>query len=166
MFTACLILGGLAAALGFWAISGLVQPLPSAIAMVLLALFAFIAILRDFDLISLKLPENRRLIPESLFREHPYRSASQFGFELGTGMRTYVSSTSPYLIAAAVLLLQPGFIEAVLVGVGFGVGRSLMILGRYMSTDRIRWDAALAERVGLLRRTAVTVCAAAVLMLA
>ncbi|MFD0428413.1 hypothetical protein ACFQ60_11025 [Streptomyces zhihengii] len=39
-----------------------------------------------------------------MLRRHLARGAMQFGFELGTGVRTYVSASAPYAIAVAVLL--------------------------------------------------------------
>lgn len=59
----------------------------------------------------------------------------QFGFEMGTGLRTLLPTAAPHLIAAAVLL-TPGMtlLAALATGLGFGFGRTgTMWLGYILS---------------------------------
>src|SRR5215471_18634275 len=89
-------------------------PLPQA-ARCAIAVAALAAmLLQERGLLRLRLPENRRLVPESVFR---------LGRHLGA--RTYLPSALPYAAAAAVLLLAsaPAALGA---GAGFGLGRALM----------------------------------------
>jgi transposase-like protein len=44
--------------------------------------------------------EAGRQVPQDVFARGLYRAALQFGFEMGTGVRTYVPATTPYLLAA------------------------------------------------------------------
>jgi hypothetical protein len=81
------------------------------------------------DALGLPLPQNRRQVPRDIFGKGPLRAGLQFGFEMGTGARTYVTSVAPYAVAAGVLLLAPPFNHALLAGVGFGLGRWAVPIG-------------------------------------
>jgi hypothetical protein len=72
------------------------------------------------------------------------RGALQFGFEMGTGVRTFMTSGLPHLLAVALLLLS-GVPEAVLAGLAFGAGRAWMTLSRLWSGDTDAWDAGLVR---------------------
>ncbi|MGH3832935.1 MAG: hypothetical protein ACRDRS_21265, partial [Pseudonocardiaceae bacterium] len=56
-----------------------------------------------------------------------------------TGVRTHMPSNLPYLPLVAVLLLG-GWAAAVAAGLGFGLGRAAMALGRHHSRDAPWWD--------------------------
>jgi hypothetical protein len=100
-------------------------PLPQA-ARCAIAVAALAAmLLQERGVLRLRLPENRRLVPESVFRLGRHLGPLAFGVEMGTGARTYLPSALPYAAAAAVLLLAsaPAALGA---GAGFGLGRALM----------------------------------------
>ena len=118
------------------------------------AAVALLGVLRDLGLVRLPLPQNARQIPQDVLHRHLLRGSAQFGFELGTGVRTYVSATAPYVLAAAVLLLGQDLAVAVAAGLGFGAGRAATPLLRRLSGDPGRWDADLAGRLPAVRLVA------------
>ncbi|WP_285790883.1 hypothetical protein [Micromonospora sp. NBRC 101691] len=122
---------------------------------------AALGLLRELGLVSLRLPQNARQVPQDVLQRNPRRGALQFGFEMGTGVRTYVSSSAPYVLAAALLLVGQRLDVVVLAGVGFGVGRALTPLTRRAAGSGDRWDAELRVRL----RT-ITVGGCAVLVVA
>lgn len=147
--TAGTIGGGLLSSAILAAVGGLVAPIPTEPRAAALACVALIAGLRDLGLCTVALPENRRIIPHDLFRGHPWRAAAQFGFELGTGLRTYVSSSAPYVLAAALLLLAPSVQTAAVAGAAFGLGRAAMVWMRFAAPDAPRWDDRLTRACAL-----------------
>lgn len=145
-FTLALMLGGLATAVALLIVSGLLSPLDERLRISVLGVVAIVAVLRDFGITTIRLPENRRLIPESVFRRHPLSAAAQFGFELGSGLRTYVPASSAHLVGAALMLLAPTAWQAAAAGLSFGLGRAIMPWSRYVSASPREWDSQL--RVG------------------
>lgn len=145
-----LLAGGLLSGLVLWVASGLAAPLPMGWRYLVILLVGVIAVLRDLGVVRLRLPQNARQIPQDVLRAGPIRGAVQFGMELGTGMRTYVSASTPYLLALAVLLAGQRWQAAVLAGLGFGVGRAASPLIRYLSGEGDGWDARLGVRLRLI----------------
>lgn len=150
VFAIGLVLGGLASSVTLWLLSQLLSGIPldwrvGAVVSVVLG-----AVARDLGLISLRLPEHRRQIPEAVFDRGILTASLQFGFELGTGVRTYLSASAPYVLAAAVFLISDSFVTAVAVGIGFGLGRALMPVLRALSEEGDSWDGLLARRLPIL----------------
>lgn len=81
---------------------------------------------REAGLWHFRVPENRRLVPERVQHLREW-GALQFGFEMGTGMRTYSPSALPHLCVAAVVLVLP-FPGAFVLAAGFAAGRLAMPL--------------------------------------
>ncbi len=154
VFVVALLAGALTTAILLGIGSLVLSPVPDALAVCAVAAAVAVAVLRDIGVLRLDLPENRRLIPQDVFRNHPYASAGQFAFELGTGVRTYVPATAPYVAAIALLVLEPG-LGVLAAGFGFGVGRSYTLLGRWRARDRMRWDESL-DRLAPAYQTAST----------
>jgi hypothetical protein len=120
-------------------VAGAVGALPQALlpAPVRYALFALVAapvLLREVGLVRFGVPQNARLVPEDV--QHLRRwGALQFGFEMGTGMRTYSPSALPHLVLAAVLLVVP-LPAAFALAAGFALGRLAMpVLSNAWSDD-------------------------------
>ncbi|MBG0831092.1 hypothetical protein HS041_25355 [Planomonospora sp. ID67723] len=112
---------GVAAILG-----GLVQPiLPAPVRLAPLGLLAVVVLLREWGLISVPVPENARLVPEHVLHRGRVAGGIQFGFEMGTGMRTYSPSAQPHIVLAALLLAVPP-LGALAAGLGFAVARWAM----------------------------------------
>lgn len=90
-FSGGLLVGGSTTALvGVTAGSLLLRPfIPSALEIgLVIAIFGLISI-NEFGLVRLPLPQNGRQVPESVRDDGPRYGALQFGFEMGTGLRTY-----------------------------------------------------------------------------
>lgn len=145
-FTAGLLLGGTVAAAALWLLSGLTQPLPQPGRELALLALGALGLLRDANIVAIPLPQNARQIPQSVLQRN-LLGAFQFGFELGTGVRTFVSSTAPYVVAAGLLLAGAGLPAALLAGLGFGAGRALTPLVRYWSGKTATWDQRMASRL-------------------
>ncbi|SCF14796.1 hypothetical protein GA0074696_3001 [Micromonospora purpureochromogenes] len=138
-------------------LSGLSAPLPVSWRYAAVVAVALLGVLRDAKVVSIPLPQNARQVPQDVLRPSPRRGALQFGFELGTGVRTYLSATAPYVLAVAVLLAGQRLQLAALAGVGFGAGRAVTPLIRRASGAVEGWDSDLPAR---LRTITVTGCAA------
>lgn len=83
------------------------------------------------DLLSL--PENRRQIPSTVLSQSVIRGAARFGFEMGTGMRTYVPSMAPYVLLLALLLILPTLGATIFVALGFSLGRTFPLAARLLT---------------------------------
>ena len=102
----------------------------------------------------LSLPQNRRAVPQTVIPESNTSGPLQFGFEMGTGLRTFMPTALPHALLLAVALV--GDIgTAVLAGLGFGLGRALMPLTRARAAAPRDWDVRL---FGSLRSIGI-VCA-------
>jgi hypothetical protein len=95
--------------------------------------------------LHLDLPQNRRQVPIWIVRAGSRSGALQFGYELGTGLRTYVPSSLPHLALVAILL-QAGWAQGLLAGMAFGAGRAAMTLARHYHGDTDEWDKNLVNR--------------------
>jgi hypothetical protein len=165
LFAVGLVAGGLTTATGAWLVSGLSQPLPLTVRCTALLVLTVVAALQDMGWLHLALPQASRQIPQTLFRRGLVRAALQFGFELGTGLRTYLPSALPYLLLSAVVLLgqDPWFAAAA--GAGFGLGRAMMPFVWYASRNAEWWDKQLTLRSRYLALTSAVagiVCMAAI----
>lgn len=159
-----LLLGGLISALGIMLIGSLIRwPLPTQVAVALVIGWTTIIAVRELGLVSFRLPQNARLVPETVFRHGPVLGPMQFGLEMGTGMRTYVTSGLPYaLLLAIALLADPA--QAALAGLGFGGGRALMTMSNLNYGRDAAWDEAWVDHqrwlhLGLLATYAVALAA-------
>ena len=147
-FGAGLLLGAVLVAF----VAGAVGALPQALlpAPARYALFAMVTVpvlLREVGLVRFPAPQNARLVPEEV--QHLRRwGALQFGFEMGTGMRTYSPSALPHVVLAAVLLVVP-LPAAFALAAGFALGRLAMPLLSNGWSDDGSWTQvwSAAERV-------------------
>ncbi|MEU5941865.1 hypothetical protein ABZ807_22375 [Micromonospora sp. NPDC047548] len=139
------------------ALSGLSAPLPASWRYAAIVSVALLGVLREARVVTIPLPQNARQVPQDVLRHSPRRGALRFGFELGTGVRTYLSATAPYVLAVAVFLGGQRLQVAALAGVGFGVGRATTPLIRRASGAVEGWD---ADLLGRLRIITVWGCAA------
>ena len=114
---------------------------------VLVALFVLAGELR---LLRLTLPHRRAQVPSAVIGTGSEAGALQFGFEMGSGVRTHMPSNLPYLPLVATLLVG-SWVAALLAGLGFGLGRAAMALGRQHSRDATWWDQQWQRHGGRLR---------------
>jgi hypothetical protein len=145
-----LVAGGLVSGVVLGLLSGLSEPVPPVWRSGAVVVIAVAALLREVGVLPVPLPQNTRQVPPDVLRRALHRGALQFGFELGTGVRTYVSASAPYVVALAVLLLGQDLRVAMLAGIGFGLGRAATPLSRLASGDVVWWDAMLRRRIRLI----------------
>ena len=64
---------------------------------------------------------------------------------------TYMPSCAPYVLVVSVLFARPLLAVAIVGAIGFGVGRSVNMLGRFFSRDRDGFELTLQRVVEPLR---------------
>jgi hypothetical protein len=135
-----LLLGAWTVALVAAVLGGVVQAVvPAPVRLGLLGLLAGIVLLREFGLISLRVPENARLVPEHVVHKGRVAGGIQFGFEMGTGMRTYSPSAQPHLVLLAMLLALP-WSGALAAATGFALARWTMAAVSIGHSDDGSWS--------------------------
>jgi cytochrome c biogenesis protein CcdA len=152
-FSLGLVLGALATAMGLLVAGSLVRlavPVDAVVAGVVVVLFS----LRELGLLKFWLPQNKRLVPEQVHRHGRFFGPLQFGFEMGTSLRTYTPSALPHA-AAIVLALLASPPAAVVVGVGFGLGRGAMTIGNLNYSRDNSWDLAWLDHERWIRAALV-----------
>ncbi|MBM7784018.1 hypothetical protein [Tenggerimyces flavus] len=157
LFSLGLLLGGVVSALVLFLLSGLGSFVPLTWRHVAVLAIAVVGALRDAGVVRFWLPQNTRQVPQDVLQRHLWRGSLQFGFELGTGVRTYVSATAPYVVALALLLSSPSVWVAVVTGLGFGLGRAVTLVSRYAAADQLRWDGWVSRVLPTLK---IVVCLA------
>ncbi|MFG2073802.1 hypothetical protein [Nonomuraea maritima] len=136
------MIGALLAGLITGTLGGLASIIPEAVR--LWALAPVVAVIMLFELAGrpLSLPQNRRLVPQDVIPRADFSGPLQFGFEMGTGVRTFTPTALPQLLVV-VVVLAGGLGPGLLAGLGFGVGRTLMPLARALSGVPRQWDTRL-----------------------
>lgn len=142
-YSAGLMIGASSTAVAIWVASGLASPIPSGVAVTAIFTCVVAALLRDTGLIRLPLPERKRLVPEHVLRRGWLRASLQFGFEMGTGLRTYIPASSPYVVAIALVVLGPGLVATLATAIGFGIGRATVPWLRLAARNQDRWDTSI-----------------------
>jgi hypothetical protein len=168
VFCAGLVLGALTTAILVWLMSGLSEPVPAAIGTGVLGVLAVVAVMRDTSLLRFRRPECNRQVPrELLTTKGAVAVPLQFGFEMGTGLRTHLTATAPHLLACTILLIRPSLAIAMLAGASFGIGRMLHPLLRLWSrTGGGAWDTSLSVWNDRIVATSTVLCAVAVVAVA
>jgi hypothetical protein len=157
-----LLAGAALSACVLWLAAGLTAPLPGR--RIVLVAVATAGLLRETGLVRLPLPQNSWQVPLDVLQRGLVRGSLRFGVELGTGVRTYISATAPYVLAAGVLLCGQHYPVALLAGAGFGLGRATTTLLR--RADPTGWDARLLARLPAVKVTASVATLLAVTVLA
>jgi hypothetical protein len=139
-FGAGLLLGAWSVAVLAGVAGGLIQALlPAPLRLAPLAAVAVAVLLREAGLVSLPVPENRRLVPEHVLNRGRVAGGIQFGFEMGTGMRTYSPSALPHLVLLALLLAVP-LPGALAAATGFAAARWIMAVASAHHSDDGSWS--------------------------
>jgi hypothetical protein len=145
-FNLGLVVGGAITGSGLAVVAAVVQPpMTPQWNAILIGAVCLILFAQEIGLIGLQLPQRRRLVPITVFRLGPIFGPLEFGIEMGTGFRTYVSSVAPYAVVAAAILTA-GSLDALVAGVGFGLGRAAMTTASVLSRDVTAWDRKWAVR--------------------
>jgi hypothetical protein len=122
------------------ALGSLLRPvMPPTVRAGLIVATALFVLAGECGLHRVTLPHRRAQVPSTVIGTGGRAGALQFGFEMGTGGRTHMPSNLPYLPLVAVLLIG-NWAAALLAGLGFGLGRAAMALGRHHSRDTTWWD--------------------------
>lgn len=120
--------------------------------------------LREWHLVAYPVPSRNAQIPESVAtKPYPF-GPLQFGFEMGTGLRTFLPSASPHLLALSVVLIPAGVLAALAAGVGFGACRAANLWFTTVGVTRDDWLAA-GGREPLLRAVFGTLSLAALALI-
>ncbi|MDN5748328.1 MAG: hypothetical protein L0H64_07455, partial [Pseudonocardia sp.] len=122
---------------------------PASVRWVLFGVAAVAVLLRECGLVRFRVPENARLVPEGVQHLREW-GAGQFGFEMGTGMRTYSPSALPHLVLLAVVLVVP-FPAAFLCAAGFAAGRLAMPLLSNAWSDDGAWTQVWSRSESVVR---------------
>lgn len=145
IFTTGLLAGGATTGLLAVVVGSLLRPLASEGVRALLVVGVSLVILvTELSGRQLALPQNSRQVPIWIVRDGSRSGALQFGYELGTGLRTYVPSSFPHLALVAVLL-QASWAQGLVAGIAFGSGRAAMTLARHYHGDTDEWDSRLVR---------------------
>jgi hypothetical protein len=121
-------------------LGSLVRPvLPPAVRGGLVVAVALFILAGECRLHRVTLPHRRAQVPSTVIAASGDAGALRFGFEMGCGVRTHMPSNLPYLPLMAVLMVG-SWVAAAVAGLGFGLGRAAMALGRYHSRDAPWWD--------------------------
>ncbi|MGH3814977.1 MAG: hypothetical protein ACRDUV_21455 [Pseudonocardiaceae bacterium] len=143
------------------ALGSLLRPaLPPVVRALLVGVVGLFVLAGECGLHRIALPHRRAQVPSAVIGAGGDAGALQFGFEMGCGVRTHMPSNLPYLPLVAVLLVG-SWVAALLAGLGFGLGRAAMALGRHHSRDTAWWDRQW-QRHG--RRLRITLAVAAVVV--
>jgi len=126
--------GAAAGALGtagfLWIVSGFAEPLAPWARGIGIALAATVVLAAKHGPVRFRvaLPENRRQIPAEVFGRSLAGGAFRFGFEMGTGVRTYVPAAAPYVLALGLVAVRPTLAVAGAAALGFAAGRTVPLV--------------------------------------
>jgi hypothetical protein len=133
--------------------------LPAPVRWVLFGLPAVVVLARELGLVSFRVWENARLVPEDVQHLREW-GALQFGFEMGTGMRTYSPSALPHLMLVAVVFVVP-FPAAFALAAGFALGRLAMPLLSNAWSDDGEWSRIWSRAEPVVRPVLAVACVGA-----
>jgi hypothetical protein len=159
--------GGLVTATAIVLVSGLTGWIPVSMRVVMALVGAAILLARDLGILTFPLVESRRQIPREVFNRGPIRAGLHFGFELGTGVRTHVPSSAPYVVLVALVLLSPPVPAVLGAGAAFGLGRAMLVWRwpKPSSASCDGWSALLHRRGSWLVPVSTALCCAVVSVL-
>jgi hypothetical protein len=133
-------IGAMLTVMTAWVLSGFAAPVPVAVRAAMIVAGAVFIWLCERGPLSgrISLPQARRQIPAEVFGRGLVRGAFRFGFELGTGVRTYVPSPAPYILLLTILLGRLTLACALCVAAGFGLGRAVPLMIQISTLNRER----------------------------
>jgi hypothetical protein len=146
-------------------LGSLVRPvLPPTARVAVIAAVALFVLAGECGLHRMLLPHRRAQVPSAVIASGGDAGALRFGFEMGSGVRTHMPSNLPYLPLVAVLLVS-SWPAALACGLGFGLGRAAMALGRYYSGDGTWWDSQWRRRERAVRLSLALIALALIAVL-
>ena len=158
--------GALISAAVLMVAGGLLSPLPASARQVVAVTLVLILLIHAFGIVCLDLPQRAYQIPRETFAATPPRAAYRFAFELGTGVRTYVTAVSPYAVLMVLGLpsgLGAATLAAASTGVGFGLGRSIVVASQsvrsHVAVDHPSHWLKIVDRMALVGAFAILIVA-------
>ncbi|MCB0995685.1 MAG: hypothetical protein KDB21_11375 [Acidimicrobiales bacterium] len=153
------VVGGIAIACAFGAIGLLVDPLiGDTTAIGILAVAGIVGVALELHLFGLRLPSYHRQVNEvwlTAFRGWVYGLG--FGFQLGLGIATIVTTAATYLFMLAAVLVG-SLTGAAIIGVVFGLARGLCIFAaaHIQTPEQLRtFHLHLNERARIIHRLTI-----------
>lgn len=99
---------------------------------------------------GLKLPQTAQQIPATVVAVRRPVNAWRFAVPYGTGLRTYLPSASPHVLALWLVLAAPSLLVPA-AAAAFGVGRGISLLMRSLTRQRLDYGRSFERITGLLR---------------
>lgn len=120
-------------------VAGLLSPLPLRAREVVAAVTVAAGVVLEIAGAGDRLPQRRRLVPQSITLGAQRSAALQFGFEMGTGVRTLSPSAIP-IVTVATLALVGSWSASIVVALAFAVGRAVAPAARARTGLGFGWD--------------------------
>jgi hypothetical protein len=145
---------------------------PAPVRLAALGAVAVVVVLNQTGLVAVRLPQNARQVPQTVYLRGPIRSNAQFGFEMGTGVRTLVTAMAPYLLLASLVLFPPGLMQVLAAGLAFGLTRGMVPVLWNLTADpstvtaRRQWDVLFGRWRAVVAWTALLICGTGALLVA
>ncbi len=124
------MIGGLLIAAGISVLAGLIGWLPPGFRLLAFLLVVALGGVVETGVSAWTPPQRKKMIPPDRFEMGIRGGLFVFGIELGLGFRTYIPHVGPFLLAAFVLFLTPGWVGVILLALGWAMGRGLIVLLR------------------------------------
>jgi hypothetical protein len=165
VFLVGLAIGGALSGTAIGLLAALLPWTPSVGSAVVAAAIAVSLAVYDLLIGKVNLPQRRSLIPQEVFFRSHEVGFLRFGIEFGSGMRTFVTSASPYIIIVMMLGISASFTQVVIAGLAFGIGRSIGPIQAVLA-EETHWSedldrtARMVERSGSIFAATVAVAAA------
>ena len=165
-FAAGASLGGLATLVVAHVLGGLVSWVPAGVRAGAVAVAGVVVLAQALGVADVPVPQRRAMIPIGRFDRRAGAAQFLFGLELGSGLRTFLPSLAPHLVAAFVLAHVVPLWGLPVLAVGWGVGRSLPLVARLGDGRRGGWagQPALTSRAARLGAVLTVVSGGLVLL--
>lgn len=130
--------GGTATSLIVFALLAAVPPVPFGWRLPLFAAILVVSMAVDLGRVPVPLPGARRQVPSSVLR-WGLSGTAIFGFEMGSGVRTYNTSAMPLSMVILLLTFRPAMSTFLACGFLFGLARGLVPVSRLLARHRKDW---------------------------
>jgi hypothetical protein len=145
-FAAGAFLGGLATLVAAYVLGGFVSWMPSDARVAAAAAACVVVLAHSLGIAAVPVPQRRAMIPIERFDRRQAAAHFLFGLELGSGLRTYLPSLAPHLLAAFALAHVVPIWSLPLLAAGWAAGRSLPLVARLGDGRRGGWAGQVALR--------------------
>jgi hypothetical protein len=120
-------------------VGALVSPIPSAVRIGLAVAGTVLVFAAARGVKGLRLPQTQRQIPSTVVALRRPANAWRFAVTYGTGLATYLPSSSPHVLVMWLVLVAPSA-TALATALAFGVGRGLGLLARSCARHRLTYE--------------------------